>query len=261
MANSFDSTDAQTLKYLQSGAAWSVGQAEKDRLFKRHPELLQSTSSTPLQNSDIALRNQQMMEDDAAQQNPISYGRAMGPAPTDSNVETSPQGDNPVVPNYSMPSASAPAQSTPVQAAMSKAQMAARLNGALGQNFYQNNISLSPSANQSAQSQSLFSKLFGGPAYQSNNQLVVPKGATSPSQINWGNNDSSADFFRADQAMRQMQKQQQQAQQSSDSGLIDLNTQPQGQKRGGAVKEPKQDPIHHALAIISHLLGHQHHAK
>jgi hypothetical protein len=101
----------------------------------------------------------------------------------------------------------------------------------------------------------LFSRFFGGPAYQSNNQLVVPKGATSPSQINWGSNDSSADFFRADQAMRQMQKQQQD-QQATDSG-----TQPQGQKRGGAVKEPKHDPIHHALSIISHLLGHQHHAK
>ena len=212
-----------------------------------------------LRSSDMAFHNQQMLNDDAAQQNQISYGRAMGPAPTDSDVETSPQGDNPVIPNYSMPSTTAPAVATPTQAALSKAGAAARLNSALGQNFYQNNVSLSPSANQSTESQSLFSKLFGGPAYQSNNQLVAPKGATSPSQINWGSNDSNADFFRASQALQQMQKQQ--AQQPSDSGLIDLNTQPQGQKRGGAVKDPKQDPIHHALSIISHLLGHQHHAK
>jgi hypothetical protein len=49
-----------------------------------------------------------------------------------------------------------------------------------------------------------FSKLFSGQNYQSNNQLVSPKGSTDPTDINWGSNDSNADFFRASQALQKM---------------------------------------------------------
>ena len=48
---------------------------------------------------------------------------------------------------------------------------------------------------------------------------------------------SAADFVRADQAMQKEQASQ-------------------GEKRGGAVKE-KPDHVHHALSIISHMLGHK----
>lgn len=54
-------------------------------------------------------------------------------------------------------------------------------------------------------------RLLGGPNYQSNNMPVVmsPQGPTAsggflPQSVNWGDPESAADFFRADQAARQL---------------------------------------------------------
>lgn len=54
-------------------------------------------------------------------------------------------------------------------------------------------------------------RLLGGPNYQSNNMPVVmsPQGPMAsggflPQSVNWGDPESAADFFRADQAARQL---------------------------------------------------------
>ena len=54
-------------------------------------------------------------------------------------------------------------------------------------------------------------RLLGGPNYQSNNMPVAlqpqgptPSGAPLPQQVNWGDPDDAADFFRAEQMARQM---------------------------------------------------------
>jgi hypothetical protein len=54
-------------------------------------------------------------------------------------------------------------------------------------------------------------RLLGGPAYQSNAMPVVmsPQGPMASGQpmaqqVNWGNPESAADFFRADQMARQL---------------------------------------------------------
>jgi hypothetical protein len=54
-------------------------------------------------------------------------------------------------------------------------------------------------------------RLLGGPNYQSNNMPVVmsPQGPMTsggflPQSVNWGDPESAADFFRADQAARQL---------------------------------------------------------
>jgi hypothetical protein len=108
-----------------------------------------------------------------------------------------------------------------------------------------------PTSGPAAASQpGFFSRLFSGDNYQSNNQLVAPKGSKNPTEINWGNSDSNADFFRASQALQKM-----------DPNYVANNaddTFDNGHKRGGAVKEKKHDPLHHALSLISHILGHKH---
>jgi hypothetical protein len=108
-----------------------------------------------------------------------------------------------------------------------------------------------PTSGPAAASQpGFFSRLFSGDNYQSNNQLVAPKGSKDPTEINWGNSDSNADFFRASQALQKM-----------DPNYVANNaddTFDNGHKRGGAVKEKKHDPLHHALSLISHILGHKH---
>lgn len=57
---------------------------------------------------------------------------------------------------------------------------------------------------------------------------------------------SPADFIRASDAMK------------AEKALSDTSGQDQGLKRGGTVKDKKEDPIHHALSLISHLVGHRH---
>ena len=48
--------------------------------------------------------------------------------------------------------------------------------------------------------ESFMQRLLSGPNYQSNSMPVMPQGATTPQQINWGDPDSAADFVRANQA-------------------------------------------------------------
>jgi hypothetical protein len=70
--------------------------------------------------------------------------------------------------------------------------------------------------------QSFMQRLLGGPDYQSNNMPVVaqpqgPMGAEmrgapmpmqanpmTPQQINWGDSENAADFFRADRALQNL---------------------------------------------------------
>jgi hypothetical protein len=48
--------------------------------------------------------------------------------------------------------------------------------------------------------ESFMQRLLSGPNYQSNSMPVMPQGAATPQQINWGDPDSAADFVRANQA-------------------------------------------------------------
>jgi len=77
--------------------------------------------------------------------------------------------------------------------------------------------------------------LFSGPAYQSKGGELRQDG-----KINWGDSDSAADFFRADKARME-----------TPDAL--------GMNRGGAAsgKPDKNEAIHRALDIISHLVGHR----
>lgn len=59
--------------------------------------------------------------------------------------------------------------------------------------------------------ESFMQRLLSGPNYQSNNMPTVmsPQGPTAsggflPQSVNWGDPESAADFFRADQAARQL---------------------------------------------------------
>ena len=49
--------------------------------------------------------------------------------------------------------------------------------------------------------ESFMQRLLSGPNYQSNSMPVMPQGATTPQQINFGNPDNPADFVRADRAL------------------------------------------------------------
>jgi hypothetical protein len=77
--------------------------------------------------------------------------------------------------------------------------------------------------------------LFSGPAYQSKGGELRQNG-----KINWGDSDSAADFFRADKARME----------TPDAPSM---------ATGGAAngKPDKNEAIHRALDIISHLVGHR----
>lgn len=77
--------------------------------------------------------------------------------------------------------------------------------------------------------------LFSGPAYQSKGGELRRDG-----KINWGDSDSAADFFRADRARME-------------------TPEALGMATGGAAngKPDKNEAIHRALDIISHLVGHR----
>ena len=77
--------------------------------------------------------------------------------------------------------------------------------------------------------------LFSGPAYQSKGGELRQEG-----RINWGDSDNAADFFRADRARME-------------------TPEASGMNRGGAAngKPDKNEAIHRALDIISHLVGHR----
>jgi hypothetical protein len=49
--------------------------------------------------------------------------------------------------------------------------------------------------------ESFMQRLLSGQNYQSNSMPVVPQGVTTPQQINFGNPDNPADFFRAERAL------------------------------------------------------------
>lgn len=49
--------------------------------------------------------------------------------------------------------------------------------------------------------ESFMQRLLGNPT-QSNSMPVLPSGATLPSQVNWGDAENPADFFRASQALQ-----------------------------------------------------------
>jgi hypothetical protein len=81
-------------------------------------------------------------------------------------------------------------------------------------------------------------RFFSGKDYQSNSRLVNEP--TDGAPVNWGNSDSAADFFRADKALMARKAEE-------------------GMNRGGAAngKPDRNEAIHRALDIISHLIGHR----
>lgn len=105
-----------------------------------------------------------------------------------------------------------------------------------------------------AQGGNFFSRLFSGPQYQSTGQEVVQRTQNMPRQggdrrqgqdlpvarLNWGDRDSAADFFRADQARQELEKNKEAF---------------TGMKRGGTAQAPGKDAaLHKALEIIHHML-------
>ena len=88
-----------------------------------------------------------------------------------------------------------------------------------------------------------------GEDYQSNSQRVVERpqgpsrdGAPQRAVLNWGDEGSAADFFRADKAMREMREKGEQFEGRASGGKV-------GAGAGG-----KDAAIHKALEIIHHLL-------
>jgi hypothetical protein len=91
------------------------------------------------------------------------------------------------------------------------------------------------------QAPGFFSKLFNGGNYQSNNQLVAPKGSTDATDINWGSGDNSADFFRASQALNKM-----------DPNYV-ANNADDTFAQGGTVDE-NHPVVQRAMALVRHFL-------
>jgi len=93
--------------------------------------------------------------------------------------------------------------------------------------------------------------LFGGPQYQSTGQAVVERmqGPMRSGEerakpvLNWGNQENAADFFRADQAMREMMKNKEEFEGRASGGKV-----------GSSGAGGKEAAIHKALEIIHHLL-------
>jgi len=72
-------------------------------------------------------------------------------------------------------------------------------------------IQIAPAPAVSSVREGFMQRLLSGPNYQSNNMPVVmsPQGPMAsggfvPQSVNWGDPESAADFFRADQAARQL---------------------------------------------------------
>lgn len=72
-------------------------------------------------------------------------------------------------------------------------------------------MQIAPAPAVSSVREGFMQRLLGGPNYQSNNMPVVmsPQGQMAsggfvPQSVNWGDPESAADFFRADQAARQL---------------------------------------------------------
>jgi hypothetical protein len=105
---------------------------------------------------------------------------------------------------------------------------------------------------QPAPQQSLLGRIFSGQDYQSSNALASdPRLAgynakvVQDGNINWGDRDSAADFFRADKAMMAQRE------------AAKKDEEDTGKAKGGAVAG-KDAAIHKALEIIHHLLTRGH---
>jgi len=81
-----------------------------------------------------------------------------------------------------------------------------------------------------------FSKLFNQPSGPTDSKSLWDA---------YNKSGSASDFDRASDAMK------------AEKALSGSSDQDQNFKRGGTVKDKKEDPIHHALSLISHLVGHR----
>jgi len=81
-----------------------------------------------------------------------------------------------------------------------------------------------------------FSKLFNQPSGPTDSKSLWDA---------YNKSGSASDFVRASDAMK------------AEKALSGSSDQDQDFKRGGTVKDKKEDPIHHALSLISHLVGHR----
>lgn len=85
----------------------------------------------------------------------------------------------------------------------------------------------------------ILSRIFSGQDYQSNSKPVVDQSRDRGQNINWGNSDNSADFFRADKALT--------AQKAENKD--------EGYASGGSAKPHKDAALHKALEIIHSLIN------
>ena len=96
----------------------------------------------------------------------------------------------------------------------------------------------------------ILGKIFSGKDYQSSGGELQQKNAQGRDVLNWGDSDSSADFFRA--AARQKQLEDAGTDYTGSSG----SDAPQGRAAGGKVdnKPSKEAMLHKALEIIHHMI-------
>lgn len=99
----------------------------------------------------------------------------------------------------------------------------------------------------------ILGKIFSGKDYQSSGGELQQKNAQGRDVLNWGDSDSSADFFRA--AAREKQLRDSGADYTGSSGS-DLDQSAQGRAAGGKVdnKPSKEAMLHKALEIIHHMI-------
>jgi hypothetical protein len=107
-----------------------------------------------------------------------------------------------------------------------------------------------PSSVPRGESASFLSRLFGGgDERQSTGARVQDMNRQGRTVVDWGNPESSADFFRADKAAREWNAKNAENQAIGAGSSADT-----GMKRGGSVGGGKDAALHKALEIIHHLL-------
>ena len=114
-----------------------------------------------------------------------------------------------------------------------------------------------------------WSKIFGGPQQQGSGGQLLQRSGDGRTTVNWGDRDSAADFFRADQAMRKLQAEKQDFEGRSGSDIDYVNRMaasqqnakavPEGKAKGGSVdtKPTKEAMLHKALEIIHHMIANK----
>jgi len=113
------------------------------------------------------------------------------------------------------------------------------------------------------------SRLFSGPQYQGSGGQLLQRSGEGRTTLNWGDPDSAANYFRAEQAMRKLQNDKQDFEGRSGPDIEYVNRMaasqqntkgvPEGKASGGTVdhKPTKEAMLHKALEIIHHMIQHK----